>query len=109
MSQKFNVLKLNEKDTVAVALENIKADELLVMKDNNEETKAIDFIPYGHKIATSKMPIGSKVIKYGECMGIATEDIAIGCHVHVSNVRGLTEADKAETLSQKGELNFENI
>ncbi len=102
MSRKFNALKLNEKDTVAVALENIKAGELLIIKDNNDETLAVDFIPYGHKIATSTMPLESKVIKYGECMGIATEDIAIGCHVHVSNVRGLTEDDKVETLSQKG-------
>jgi altronate dehydratase small subunit len=109
MSKKFNALKLNEIDNVAVALENLKVGELLCIQNQNEEIVVGKSIPYGHKIATSVIPIDSKVIKYGECMGIATEDIPVGSHVHVSNVRGLTEEDKVATLSQKEELKIENI
>lgn len=109
MSQKFNALKLNKKDNVAVALENIKAGERLFILGNEEEIVAVDFIPYGHKIASLTIPLETRVIKYGECMGIATKDIPVGCHVHVSNVRGLSEKDKLETLSQKEGLNVENI
>lgn len=103
--KKINAIKLNEKDNVAVALETIKTGELASIK-NMQEFSVTKTIPYGHKIALVQIPKDHKIIKYGECMGIATKDIDVGDHVHVSNVRGLTEKEKA---SQKGEIYFENI
>ncbi|EMF46722.1 hypothetical protein B481_1651 [Planococcus halocryophilus Or1] len=35
-------------------------------------------------------------------MGIATEDIPAGNHVHVSNVRGLNEEDKTAVFLKGG-------
>ncbi|GGJ99063.1 D-galactarate dehydratase [Lentibacillus kapialis] len=106
MSQKVNALKLDEEDNVAVALETLKAGELLSIKNEITKISATKTIPYGHKIALNPIPKGNRVIKYGECMGLATEDIAIGDHVHVSNVRGLTEEDKS---FQKECIDVENI
>ncbi|GGB53097.1 D-galactarate dehydratase [Lentibacillus populi] len=106
MIQQVNALKLDEKDNVAVALETLKAGELLSLQDETKKINVSKTIPYGHKVALAPIPKGKKVIKYGECMGIATKDIAVGDHVHVSNVRGLTEEDKS---SKKEGINFENI
>ncbi len=95
MGQKVNAIKLDEKDNVAVALETLKVGEPLSIKGGIKEINVLKKIPYGHKVAIAPIPKAGKVIKYGECMGIATMDIAIGDHVHVLNVRGLTEEDKS--------------
>ncbi len=39
----------------------------------------------GHKIARVPMPKGAPVVKYGQVIGYATEDIAPGAHVHSHN------------------------
>ncbi len=39
----------------------------------------------GHKIARVAMPKGAPVVKYGQVIGYATEDIAAGAHVHSHN------------------------
>ncbi|MDC3423414.1 UxaA family hydrolase [Aquibacillus sp. 3ASR75-11] len=106
MSKKINALKLDEKDNVVVALEMLKAGELVSVRNETKKINVTKTIHYGHKVAIAPIPIGKKVIKYGECMGIATKDIATGDHVHVSNVRGLTEEDK---IFQKEVINVENI
>jgi altronate dehydratase small subunit len=46
-------------------------------------------IPFGHKIALVDIEADQPVIKYGEVIGLATEKIARGQHVHVHNVEGL--------------------
>ena len=48
-----------------------------------------DPIPFGHKFALRPIPAGGPVVKYGETVGLATEDIAAGQHVHVHNVEGI--------------------
>ena len=39
----------------------------------------------GHKIARSAISKGAEVVKYGQVIGYATEDIAAGAHVHSHN------------------------
>ena len=60
---------INEKDNVGVSL------------DGNEK------IPAGHKYALRDIPIGEYVIKYGEIIGRATQDISKGEWVHTHNVK----------------------
>jgi len=45
-------------------------------------------IAFGHKIALVDLEPGEQVLKYGEVMGLATQKIAKGQHVHVHNVKG---------------------
>jgi altronate dehydratase len=42
-------------------------------------------IPFGHKVARCQIARGQSIIKYGVAIGIATEDIGAGEHVHVHN------------------------
>ena len=60
---------INKKDNVGVCL------------DGNEQ------IPAGHKYALCDIPKGEYVIKYGEIIGRATQDIAKGEWVHTHNVK----------------------
>ncbi len=41
--------------------------------------------PSGHKIATSDIPSGSAVIKFGQIIGYASDHISAGDHIHTHN------------------------
>ena len=102
VEQKFDALVLNSMNNVAVALENLKAGESISIQGKDGELKVAENIPYGHKVAIRTILKDDKVLKYGECMGIAIEDIFAGNHVHVSNVRGLNKEDKATVFLKGG-------
>jgi hypothetical protein len=40
----------------------------------------------GHKIALCPLARGATVIKYGQPIGVVTQDIGVGEHVHIHNV-----------------------
>ena len=74
-----NAMIIDGKDNVAVA--------------NGQDvslTAAQDIIIY-HKVAIRDIPKGEPVVKYGEHIGIASQDIRTGEHVHVHNVEGHRE------------------
>ncbi|CAL1519330.1 UxaA family hydrolase [Chitinophaga sp. MM2321] len=41
----------------------------------------------GHKIAAKDLLKGDKIIKFGVPIGSATEDIALGAHIHLHNMK----------------------
>jgi len=41
----------------------------------------------GHKIAARPIAAGETVVKYGAPIGVATEPIPAGAHIHVHNLR----------------------
>lgn len=108
MEQKYNALRLHETDNVAVALKNLIMGEQLVVQGLDIEIILRENIPYGHKVAVANILQDQKILKYGECMGIATKDIPSGSHVHVSNVRGLNDEDKTAVFL-KGDVEVENF
>lgn len=108
MKREYNALRLHEMDNVAVALENLKMGEQLIIQGVDTEIILRVNIPYGHKVAVVTILQDQKILKYGECMGIATEGIPLGSHVHVSNVRGLNDEDKTAVFF-KGGVEVENF
>lgn len=74
-------IKINEKDNVVVALENIEAGRML------QGVCALQEIPAGHKMALAPISAGEQVIKYGYPIGLAKEDIKAGEWVHVHNLK----------------------
>jgi (2R)-sulfolactate sulfo-lyase subunit alpha len=48
----------------------------------------VDAIPLGHKLALRDIGSGQPVIEYGTPIGVATDDIGAGQHVHVHNLKG---------------------
>lgn len=81
---------MNEKDNVAVALADLAAGEVVMVKGGEgfKEVRAGENIPRGHKIALTSIEKGEPVIKYGEVIGLASRSIREGSHVHVHNVAG---------------------
>lgn len=70
------LFQIHPSDTVAVVMEDLPSG-----------------VPAGHKVALRPIRKGEKVIKYGQCIGIAAQDIARGEHVHTHNlVTNLTTA-----------------
>ena len=55
------------------------ADNIAVLTERQPPLSA------GHKIATRAIPAGQAVLKFGQIIGTATQDIAPGAHVHTHN------------------------
>ena len=80
------LLFLNEKDNIAVCLEDLSVGT--VINQNGFTIEIKNPIPRGHKIASKPIKKSDGIIKYGERMGHATRDIEPGEHVHTHNVLG---------------------
>jgi altronate dehydratase small subunit len=82
---------MDSKDNVATLLTDVNANDVVqvMMGDKTTETKVREKIPFGHKFSTETIIKGQDVLKYGEIIGRATQDIGEGQHVHVHNVESL--------------------
>lgn len=83
-------MMLSENDNVATCLEEVSKG-MPVEVQLGEKTRVVtatEAIPFGFKVATSSIPKGSAVKKYGESIGIASEDIREGDLVHIHNLEG---------------------
>ena len=76
---------ITPKDSVAVATVDLKKGQVAKMFKILEVTLKDD-VKFGHKFAIKDIAKGEHVLKYGESIGTATRDIAVGEHVHVHNV-----------------------
>lgn len=83
-------LKVTDLDNVATIFANDITDgmevEIRDKKGNSDKATVIGNIPYGHKIAIRDIKKDELIIKYGEEIGIATNDIKKGEYVHVHNL-----------------------
>lgn len=82
ITQNAPVVILSEIDSVAVARKTLASGSLVESLGLN----ALDEIPSGHKIARHAIAKGEAVLKYGQVIGVATQPIAAGAHVHTHNV-----------------------
>lgn len=96
MSQ--TVIVVDHRDNVATALRMLEEGESVSAEIGGKMTDVtvLTPIPFGHKIALRAIEAGQPVIKYGEVIGLATQRIAIGQHVHVHNVEGPKERGDGE-------------
>ena len=88
---KHRAIVMSGEDNVATALENLGANRAVEVRKGTELKTTIlkEDIPFGHKFATEAILIGTSVIKYGQVIGAATQDIQEGAHAHVHNVESL--------------------
>ncbi len=75
---------MNPEDNCATALEDISKDSQLHIKKIS--VIANQNISLGHKIALTYIKKGDLVKKYGQVIGIATEDIKKGDWIHTHNL-----------------------
>jgi altronate hydrolase len=98
----LKLIRINEGDTVAVALSPLKKGERLPSPTRvpagtpvripmgtpaGEAALTVrDAIPAGHKIALRDIAAGERIIKYGLPIGVALVPISRGGHVHTHNL-----------------------
>ncbi len=81
-------LQIHPADNVAVVLSDVQAEEEIVV---NAELgiltiKAKNAIPFGHKVAVKEIKAHASITKYGEEIGQAQANIAVGEWIHLHNV-----------------------
>lgn len=82
-------LKIAEEDNVATLLYGFDKGASIVVKDaggNEWRVESAHSIPTGHKVALKEITAGEHVVKYGAVIGVASQDICPGEHVHVHNL-----------------------
>jgi hypothetical protein len=76
------VIRLHPLDNVVVASGRLPKGAVAA----REGVVALDPIPAGHKLATAFIAAGQPILKYGQVIGAATQDIPAGAHVHSHNL-----------------------
>jgi len=84
---KFAVVA-HENDNVATAVKELLQGESVRLDIGGKEHSVTlhENVAFGHKFAIALIPRDGKVIKYGEVIGHATQDIPIGHYAHVHNI-----------------------
>jgi altronate hydrolase len=72
-------LKLNAKDNLVVAVDAVAHGS------EAQGVRATARIPRGHKMAIAPIAKGAPVLKFGQIIGFASEDILPGAHIHTHN------------------------
>jgi hypothetical protein len=86
---------LRSEDDVAVAKAELPAGTIL--EDGGTRIEVRQDIRPGHKVARRAVATGVPVRRYGQVIGFATSDIAVGDHVHTQNLGiGDLSADRYE-------------
>lgn len=96
------IIKINEKDNVVVALRDLSKSEIIEVENKKIEIK--EDIKRGHKLAISDFKVNDNVIKYGYPIGHAIKDISIGEWIHTHNIKtnldGIMEYNFNQQLKQ---------
>ncbi|MGN1209604.1 MAG: UxaA family hydrolase, partial [Duodenibacillus sp.] len=83
-------VRLHEKDNTATLLTSLPAPASVrvgcVWNGTVEVVPLLEAVEFGHKMAVRPIKASEAVLKYGEIIGTAVKDIAVGAHVHVHNV-----------------------
>jgi len=89
-----NALRIDVSDNVAVALRELPEGMRVSLAENGAEMGVCtqEPVPFGHKIALTDIPQGTSITKYGASIGLASQDIAPGQHVHIHNLRSVRGA-----------------
>jgi altronate dehydratase small subunit len=77
------VLVLSDDDTVGTAVDDLSAGTELSY--GGTTVVLGEDVPFGHKVAMCSHARGDPVRKYGEVIGTATTDVAVGEWVHTHN------------------------
>ncbi|RTL68649.1 MAG: altronate dehydratase [Hyphomicrobiales bacterium] len=72
-------LRLNPQDNLIIAVDALEPGRSV------DGINAAARIPRGHKMAIEKIAAGAPILKFGQIIGFATEDIVPGQHIHTHN------------------------
>ena len=96
---KNRILRLNDKDNLIVAVDAIEVGTAA------NGVTATARVPRGHKMATAKIAKGAPVLKFGQIIGFASEDILPGAHIHTHNC-GFAAFERDYAFAQDAKTEF---
>lgn len=106
------VIRIHAQDNVVIARQQLLGGTVLA----SEGVTVSGLIPPGHKVATRDIAQGQPVRRYDQIIGVATQAIAAGQHVHTHNLafsdfarEHLPGADAKPTAYVDQPLTFEGI
>ncbi|MCQ2449901.1 MAG: altronate dehydratase family protein [Clostridia bacterium] len=99
----MKLFKINENDTVAVAVEPLKKGETVAVA--GESITLLSDVPAGHKVALKSVRNGENVLKYAYPIGRAKTDIQKGEHIHTHNLK----SNLSDLLEYKYQPNFAEV
>jgi altronate dehydratase small subunit len=86
-------IQIDGRDNVATVTSEVEEGEAVeVLSPEGEvlvKPKVVDDVPFGHKIALRGLGKGEEVVKYGEVIGVASENIGLGAWVHTYNLESV--------------------
>jgi len=80
----YKAIRTSPRDNVAIAVTVIPKGVTVAILGNGEVVTNQE-VPLGHKIALVPIPRGTGIIRYGEVICAAKEDIKAGDWIHVHN------------------------
>lgn len=86
-------------DNVATAMADIEIGEVQLtgaIPEGGGRIYAEQRVPFGHKIALKELKPGDRIVKYGAPIGIVTQEIGKGMHVHMHNMKSAYDFRSAE-------------
>ncbi len=92
-----SAIRLHPRDNVVIASQRILAGHAVA----GEDAPARETIGSGHKMATVAIAAGQPVLKYGQVIGVATQDIAAGALVHLHNLAVTDERLAADPAAMR--------
>jgi len=98
----LNSILISDKDNVVTMTKALEKgnDAFFSMNGPILAVKAIEDIPIWNKIAIRDIASGECVVKYGESIGIATEDILTGHLVSDKNIKSVQRDYKDEYIAE---------
>lgn len=97
-------IRMHQNDSVAVLLCDVQKGDIIGIYDADNrflfELEAGEHIPYGNKAALEDIAADSRILKYGQCIGISTKPVLRGSLVHVHNVKSLS-VDIPDSIRQE--------
>ena len=83
-------IQIDDRDNVATVTSDVGEGEAVEVLSPEGEVvvrpEVAGDVPFGHKIALRSLGEGDELVKYGEVIGVASEDIGLGAWVHTHNV-----------------------
>ncbi|HBV86206.1 UxaA family hydrolase [Desulfosporosinus sp.] len=85
---KKQAVVINPNDNVATVVDDFPVNTIIhfYIGQSEHSLQLLQDIPLGHKVAIQEIKSGEAILKYAEPIGVATELIRPGQHVHVHNL-----------------------
>lgn len=95
MERRYNAILIDPRDNVATVIEELaKGEKVVFLKEGIPIELVTTGVPIYHKVAICDIARGSFIYKYGEVIGVATEDIKKGMYVHTHNIKNASQFEE---------------